>query len=108
MSTQSDKEKVVLAALIGAFDDPGQLPSRDEIAAKAALLAPLLGHSGDLQSIITEAETAIPSRMNAGVSLIDVDAAHDEDWIHKREIGTTYGRCLWRLSPQPRLEANGL
>lgn len=90
MSTQGDKEKVVLAALIGAFDDQDGLPSRDEIAAKATLLAPLLGYSGDLQNIITEAETAIPSRMNAGVSLIDVDAAHDEDWIHKREIGTTY------------------
>ncbi len=90
MSTQSDKEKVVLAALIGAFDDQDSLPSRDKIADKAALLAPLLGYSGDLQNIITEAETAIPSRMNAGVSLIDVDAAHDEDWIHKREINTTY------------------
>jgi hypothetical protein len=90
LSTQSDKEKVVLAALIGAFDDQDSLPSRDEIAAKAALLAPLLGYSGDLQNIITEAETAIPSRMNAGVSLVDVDAAHDEDWIHKREIDTTY------------------
>jgi hypothetical protein len=90
LSTQSDKEKVVLAALIGAFDDQDSLPSRDKIADKAALLAPLLGYSGDLQNIITEAETAIPSRMNAGVSLIDVDAAHDEDWIHKREINTTY------------------
>jgi hypothetical protein len=90
LSTQSDKEKVVLAALIGAFDDEDGLPSRDGIAAKAALLAPLLGYSGDLQNIITEAETAIPSRMSAGVSLIDVDAAHDEDWIHKREIDTTY------------------
>ncbi|MFT8897972.1 MAG: Z1 domain-containing protein [Acetobacter sp.] len=90
MSKQSDKEKVVLAALIGAFDDQDGLPSRDEIAAKAALLAPHLGYSGDLQNIITEVETAIPSRMNAGVSLIDVDAAHDEDWIHKREISTTY------------------
>lgn len=87
---QSDKEKVVLAALIGAFDDHDGLPSRDGIAAKAALLAPLLGYSGDLQNIITEAETAIPSRMNAGVSLIDVDAAHDEDWIYKREMDTTY------------------
>lgn len=90
MSTQSDKEKAVLAAVIGAFNDRDGLPSRDEITAKVAGLAPLIGYSGDLQNIITEAETAIPSRMNAGVSLIDVDAAHDEDWIHKREIDTTY------------------
>ncbi|MBF0887825.1 MULTISPECIES: Z1 domain-containing protein [Gluconobacter] len=87
---QSDKEKVILAALIGAFNDQDGLPSRNEIASKATLLAPLLGYSGDLQNIVTEAETAIPSHMNAGVSLIDVDAAHDEEWIHKREIETTY------------------
>ena len=90
MIAQNDKEKVVLAALIGAFDDQDCLPSREEIGAKAAALAPLLGYSGDLQNIIAEAETVIPSRMNAGVSLIDVDAAHDEDWIHKREIDTIY------------------
>ncbi|MFY3854343.1 Z1 domain-containing protein [Achromobacter xylosoxidans] len=90
MSAHGDKEKVVLAALIGAFDGQDSLPSREEIAAKAAALSPLLGYTGDLQSMIAEAETTIPSRMNAGVSLVDVDAAHDEDWIHKREIGTTY------------------
>ena len=93
MSTQVAKEKVVLAALIGAFDDQDSLPSRDCIAAKAAVLAPLLGYSGDLQNIVTEAETAIPSRMNAGVSLIDVGAAHDEDWIHKREIDSKYANA---------------
>jgi len=90
MSVHSDKEKVVLAALIGAFDGQESLPSREEIAAKAAALSPLLGYTGDLQSMIAEAETIIPSRMNAGVSLVDADAAHDEDWIHKREVGTTY------------------
>lgn len=90
MSTKSDKEKIVLAALIGAFDDQDDLPSRDEIASRAAALAPLLGYCGDLQNMIAEAETIIPSRMNAGVSLIDVEAAHDEDWILRREIDTTY------------------
>ncbi len=90
MSMQNDKEKAVLAALISAFADQDSLPSRDDIAAKAALLAPLLGYFGDLQNTVIEAETAIPSRMNAGISLIDVDAAHDEEWIHKREIDTTY------------------
>lgn len=93
MSTQNDKEKIVLAALIGAFEGQDSLPSRDEIASRASALAPLLGYGGDLQSIISEAETTIPSRMNAGVSLVDVDAAHDEDWIRKREIDTTYANA---------------
>ena len=96
MSTQGDKEKVVLAALVGAFDDQDGLPSRDDIATRASLLAPLLGYSGDLQSIITEAETAIPSRMNAGVSLIDVGAPHDENWIHNREFDSKYADAYGR------------
>lgn len=90
MSVQRDKEKIVLAALVGAFDGQENLPSREEISAKAAALSPLLGYTGDLKNIIAEAESTIPQRMNAGVSLVDIDAAHDEDWIHKREIGTTY------------------
>ncbi|HGM7716019.1 TPA: Z1 domain-containing protein [Serratia marcescens] len=90
MSMQLDKEKIVLAALVGAFDGQENLPSREDIVAKAAALSPLLGYSGDLTNIITEAESTLPQRMSAGVSIVDVDAAHDEDWIHKREIGTTY------------------
>lgn len=93
MSIQRDQEKVVIAALIGAFNDQESLPSRDDIKAKASILAPILGFFGELQNIITEVETAIPSRMNAGVSLINVDAAHDEDWIYRREIDTTYANA---------------
>lgn len=93
MSTQSDKEKLVLATLITALEDPDKAPSREAIKAKAIILADVLGYSGDLQSIITEAEAVIPSHMNPGVSLIDVDAAHDEDWVHKREISTTYAEA---------------
>jgi hypothetical protein len=90
MTIQSDKEKVLLAALVGAFDDQEDLPSYDDIAEKAAGLAPLIGYFGPLQNIITEAEATIPSRMSAGVSLVDVNAPHDEDWIHKREISSIY------------------
>lgn len=87
---QGDKEKVVTAAVIGAFEGRDDLPSRAEIEAKAAALAPLLGYDGDLENIVVAAESTIPSRMSAGVSLVDVEAAHDEEWIHKREIDTTY------------------
>lgn len=87
---RSDKEKVVISALIGAFEERDDPPSREEIEARAAALAPLLGYDGDLHDIVITAETIIPSRMNAGVSLVDVEAAHDEEWIHKREIGSIY------------------
>lgn len=87
---RNDKEKVLIAAIIGAFDSEGDLPSRADIKAKANALAPLLGYDGDIENIVTTAESEIPSRMNAGVSLVDVEAAHDEDWIRKREIEATY------------------
>lgn len=87
---RSDKERGVIAALITAFEDRDDPPSREEIEARAAALAPILGFDGDLHDIIVTAETIIPSRMNAGVSLVDVEAAHDEEWIRKREIGSVY------------------
>lgn len=90
---RSDKEKGVIAALITAFEDRDDPPARAEIEARAAALAPILGYDGDLNDIVVMAETIIPSRMNAGVSLIDVEAAHDEEWIHKREIDRTYAEA---------------
>ncbi len=87
---QNEKEKGIIAALITAFGDQDQPPSRSDIEARAAALAPILGYDGDLDNIVVIAESVIPSRMNAGVSLIDPEAAHDQDWIVKREIGSTY------------------
>lgn len=91
MSTKSnDKEKGVISALITAFEDRSTPPSRAEIEEKAAILAPILGYDGDLNDIVTMAETIIPSRMNAGESLVDPEAQHDEEWVNKREFDKTY------------------
>ena len=57
MSSQIRKEKVVLAAIVGAFDGQDRLPSREEITEKAKILAPVLGYEGDLQGIITVSYT---------------------------------------------------
>ncbi|PSJ45985.1 endonuclease [Zobellella taiwanensis] len=92
-ATRNEKEKGIVAALITAFADREDPPSRKEILDRAAALAPILGYDGDLQDIVVTAETIIPSRMNAGISLIDVEAAHDEEWIRKREIGSTYAEA---------------
>lgn len=88
--TRNDKERGVIAALITAFEEYDNPPSRADIEAKARALAPILGFDGDLHDIVVTAETIIPSRMSAGVSLVDVEAAHDEEWVHKREIGSIY------------------
>lgn len=87
---QNEKEKGVVSALITAFEGKEAPPSRSEIEEKAVILAPLLGYEGDLENVITMAETIIPSRMNAGESLIDPEAKHDDEWINKRNIGRIY------------------
>ena len=87
---RSEKEKGLIAALITAFEDRDDPPSRAEIEARAVALAPILGYDGELHDIIVTAETIIPSRMNAGVSLVDVEAAHDEEWMNRREINSIY------------------
>lgn len=87
MFNYNDKGKALISALIAVFDTP---PSRAELEERTSALAPLMGYTGDLSDIVTMAETQIQSRMNAGTSLIDPEAKHDEEWITKREIDTTY------------------
>jgi hypothetical protein len=91
--TQNEKDKGFIATLITAFGDSDEPPTRAEIEAKAAMLAPILGFDGDLEHVVAVAETVIPSRMSAGVSLVDPEATHDQEWILKREIQTTYAEA---------------
>ncbi|HGM9946476.1 Z1 domain-containing protein [Providencia rettgeri] len=88
--TQNELEKAVIAALIAAFNESDTFPSREEIKEKAEVLAPIMGYKGDLRNIIVAAEVTIPSRMSAGVSLVDIEAAHDEEWMLKREMSSVY------------------
>ena len=60
-------------------------PTRDDVAQKAKDFASLLNYDGDLEIVINEAMGAVVMSMGSGVSLVDVDAEHDEDWVHKRK-----------------------
>jgi hypothetical protein len=88
-----DGEKNFTSALINALALLPVAPSRDEVGEKAAALAAVFGYDGDLRTIIDEAMIAVDTKMGAGVSLIDVAAQHDEDWIRKREIEWTYSQA---------------
>lgn len=91
---QHEKEKGLVQALITAFEDQKEAPSKADVEARAALLAPLLGYNGDLRSAMEEAMIAIDTSMGEGVSLVDPDANHDEDWVYKREgIEWTYSNA---------------
>ena len=83
-------EKVFTSALINALALLNEVPTRDEVENKASALADVFHYSGDLSTVVDEAMIAVDTRMGAGISLIDVTANHDEEWVRKREIDWTY------------------
>ena len=87
---RNEKENGLIRALITAFEGQGGVPKKADIEARARQLAPLLGYRGDLRPAVEEAMIAIDTWMGAGVSLVDNEAHHDEEWVYKRDIQWTY------------------
>lgn len=83
--TAASEEKNIAVALISGLGNLSETPSRDQVEEKAKQIAAIFGYTGDLRNIITEAMISVDTRMGAGVSLVDVDAKHDDQWIHKRQ-----------------------
>lgn len=93
-ASRNEKEKGLIRALITAFEDQEEAPKKADIEARAEQLAPLLGFDGDLRLAVEEAMIAIDTWMGAGVSLVDTEAYHDEEWVYKREgIEWTYSEA---------------
>jgi len=80
-----DQEKNIASALISGLGNLAEPPTRDQVEEKARQLAQIFGYTGDLRNIIAEAMISVDTRMGAGVSLVDVAAKHDDQWVHKRE-----------------------
>jgi len=90
-----ENEKNLTSALITALASLQEPPTKEVISEKAKGMASLFGYEGDLEPIINEALIAVDSRMGAGVSLVDIAAKHDEEWVFKRkdEIEWTYSEA---------------
>jgi len=84
------RQKDFTASLISALSVLKELPTRQIVEEKAKGLAAFLGYDEDLRPVIEDALIAIDTKMGAGVSLVDVEAKHDEDWVLKRELSTVY------------------
>ncbi|MEO8839385.1 MAG: Z1 domain-containing protein, partial [Herbaspirillum sp.] len=90
-STGITEERNIANALISGLANMTETPTREQVEQKAQQIAAIFGYFGDLRNIVTEAMISVDTRMGAGESLIDVDAKHDDQWIHKREnITWTY------------------
>ena len=91
--SQTEQEKNFISSLISGLSNRTELPTRSDVEATAGKLAELFGYAGDLTNIIEEALIAVDTRMGAGVSLVDDEAAHDEEWVFNREISWTYSEA---------------
>lgn len=86
-----ESQKNFTSALISALSLLPETPTREEVGVRAKQLAAAFGYDGPLENVIDEALIAVDSRMGAGVSLVDVEADHDDEWVYKREdITWTY------------------
>jgi len=86
-----ENTKDFTSSLISALALLKETPTRAVIEEKARGLAAVFSFEGDLRIIIEEAMIAVDTRMGAGVSLVDFEAKHDEEWVYKRnDIAWTY------------------
>ena len=90
-STVNTEERNIANALISGLANLTETPTREQVEVKAKQIAAIFGYTGDLRNIITEAMISVDTRMGSGVSLVDVAAKHDDQWVRKREdIDWTY------------------
>lgn len=86
------EERNIANALISGLANMTETPTREQVEEKARKLAALFEYNGDLRNIVNEAMISVDTRMGAGVSLVDVTAHHDDQWVRKRkdDIRWTY------------------
>lgn len=89
--TTITQERNIANALISGLANMLKTPTPEQVEEKAKKIAEIFGYTGDLRNIISEARISVVTSMGAGVSLVDTNTKHDEQWVRKREdIGWTY------------------
>ncbi|MCY3769774.1 MAG: Z1 domain-containing protein [Gammaproteobacteria bacterium] len=60
-------------------------PTRARVQEIAESTATIVGYQGNLDTVIEEVMIAVQTRMGEGISLVNQEARHDEDWVSRRE-----------------------
>lgn len=88
------QEKNITNALISGLANMTETPTREQVEDKARQIAAVFGYSGDLRNVVIEAMESVVTRMGAGISLVDTNANHDDQWVHKRsDVSWTYANA---------------
>lgn len=80
-----EAEKNFTSSLITALSILKTPPTRQEIKEKAVQLSMICAYSGDLEGPVKEALYSVDQKMGLGVSLVDVEAKHDDDWVYNKK-----------------------
>jgi len=100
-NTANAEERNIANALISGLANVMETPTREDVEQKAKQIAAVFGYTGDLRNIITDAMISVDTRMGSGVSLVDVAAKHDDQWVVKREdIDWTYTKAYEKFLRQ--------
>ncbi|MBI9080167.1 MAG: Z1 domain-containing protein [Pseudodesulfovibrio sp.] len=91
---QVENEKNFASSLITALALLPSTPTRSDVEEKAKILAAAFSFTGNIEAIVTEVMVAIDTRMGTGVSLVDAEADHDDEWhIKRKDILWTYSEA---------------
>lgn len=107
-ATAITEERNIANSLIAGLANMAETPTRAQVEEKAKQIAGIFSYTGDLRNIITEAMISVDTRMGAGVSLVDVTAKHDDQWVRRREditwtYATAYENFLLKEGWPPRM-----
>lgn len=87
-------EKELVRQLIAWILRQEETPTKDKVEELAEVLASAQGYQVNLASVVTEARIEATTRMGMGVSLVDMETPHDEEWVSKRkDINWTYSEA---------------
>ena len=93
MNNSVDKERNFASSLITALSLQDHVPDRSEVKEKAQELSRLFKYQGPLDAVIEEVLIAMDTRMGSGISLVDVNAKHDDEWVFKPDIFWIYSEA---------------
>ncbi len=91
MNNQEEIRKNIKHNLHLIFKD---FPSRNDVEEKAIKFGQLFNYTGNIQNLVDEFMTDMQTRMGVGISIVDRNADHDEQWVQKRkDIAWTYANA---------------
>lgn len=106
-NNQLQAERDFTRTLIAVLTGRNQVHSREEVRELAINLAPIQGFDGKIDQSVEEALVAVDTRMGAGISLVDIEAKHDDEWVFKRQdINWTYSEAYGKFLENERWHPN--